>query len=485
MGQIAFMTVLQILWANSHGIFIIGPFLVGCYLVEALLQGARGRGYAEARVLGLLTVILTFACMITPYGWNSIRFALLLVAAFNPDFPQIFGPIVEMQSPFSAENRTNISFWFYLLLVIAYVCSFAALIADQFKKMSIARTLVGFAMLAVSFTANRNMPLFAIVATPLTAEYLAVNGNLLYRRVCVGIIVSVLAAAGLIWSPLPALKNLSYVTHRFGTGLSGDYVPLGLPSFLNRIGFVGPVFNSQSLGGYYAFHGHPRRIPFYDGRFDAYQAADLLKVRAVVGSGTITIKQWRDFSEMHDFKGVLLEHGSAEAIELLPLLPRDRFWRLVYLDNAASFWIRDNYPLLPPEISVEQAADLALRVDFFQARELDQFFEKTGMFTDQRLLLLEQTTKNRDDLYSLQLLATLQMKNGSYEKADQTLKRLLILNPSSRTNLISLAQIAVMHDDVDSAEKYILMALNHYPDDQNLKENLAVIGGRRVNNLHR
>jgi len=31
--------ILQEIWTNSHGIFVIGPFMTGCYLVEALLQG--------------------------------------------------------------------------------------------------------------------------------------------------------------------------------------------------------------------------------------------------------------------------------------------------------------------------------------------------------------------------------------------------------------------------------------------------------------
>ncbi len=488
--EILLLAALQVVWTNSHTMFIIGPCLVGCYFVASILRGLQGKEYADTRMLGLLTASTAFACILTPYGWNIIGHSLSLVAAVSPDTFQggpsalksPFSGIVEMQSPFSTVNRTTIAFWFYLLLMVAYLCSFAVLLAKQRMDLPIARTLVVLAMLAISVNANRNMPLFALVAAPLTAEYLSLAGSLLRRRVWSGILVFALAVAGLMLSPRIALNELTYVKHRFGAGISGDFVPLGLPLFLDRLGFTGPVFNSATLGGYYSFHGYPARIPFHDGRFNAYQPADLLRVKSIVGQGSVELRKWRDFSAEYDFKGILLEHDSVEAAGLLPLLPGEPLWRLVYLDNAASFWLRTDQKNLPTRFDGEQAAKLALNSDYFSVRQLDIFFEKTGMFAEQRLMLLEQATGNRNDLYLLQILGNLQLKTGAIDKAEQTFKRLLAIEPRSRTNLNSLAQTALVKGNADAAEECVLQALKYYPADPLLLENLALIRSVRVKN---
>lgn len=485
LSDIGLLIILQVIWANSHGIFVIGPFLAGCYLVDALLKGKRGEGYTEARKLGTLTAAMTLAGMITPYGLDSIRFALSLITAVNPAFSEVYRTIVELQSPFSPGNRETVGFWFYLLIMSGYLCSLVTVIAERRKELPIARTLVVIAMLATSLTGIRNMPLFALVALPLTAEYQVLIKSSLYRWICFGTIALLMTVAGLIWSPPNVIKQLAWAKHDFGAGFSGDSVPLGLSSFLDRIAFTGPVFNSQTLGGYYAFHGYPARIPFYDGRFEAYRPDDLLTVRKTVGQAATQPQNWRDFAAGFNFRGVLLAHDSAEAAGLLPLLPTEPDWRLVYLDNAASFWVRTDHQALPPGIDSIQASELVQKADYFQMSGLDKFFDQTGMFPEQRLMLLEQSARNSDDQNLLQTLGALQLKAGFISKAEQTFNRLLVLDPRSRTTLTSLAQTSLLRGDADSAEKYILQALKRYPDDQNLKENLSLIEYWRKNNLQR
>lgn len=474
--EMALLALLQVIWANSHGVFVIGPFLVGCYLVEALLQKWQGRKDVYVRELGILLGVVLAAGLLTPHGLEGFRFAWLLMMEASPAASKLFEHVYELKSPFAADSRGTLVFWCYFALLAGWVVTLAGVLWSCRKHLPLARTLIAAGMLALSLAGIRNIPLFALVAAPLTVECMSLLQPALRRRL-VAAVAAVLAIAMLLWPLRPAFDQLAnWYPYRFGVGLSRDYVPLGLPRFLDQLNFSGPVYNTQSLGGFYEFHGYPRRVPFFDGRFEAYEPNALLAVYEAATSASADPARWNALLQKHGFRALLLENGSNDATGLLPVISKNGQWRLVYLDHAASFWLRDDYPSPPQEIG---EADVALLVDqvasYANMENLFLFLEKTGLYPELRIKLIEQGGQRWVSDLILVNLGLQQLQAGAVERAEQTFKHLLGRSPRSQTTLATLAQIALARGNAPAAEKYLLLGLKYYPNDANLRENLETV----------
>jgi tetratricopeptide (TPR) repeat protein len=481
--EIIFFFILQEIWTNSHGIFVIGPFLAGCYLAEALLKGVMGKGYKDARSLGILTAVLTAACIVTPNGWENISYAWRLFAESNPLAPQISNSTHEMAAALGEVSRTMLPFWFYFFLIVAFLVSLVATALHCRRQLPVARTMIGFALLAASMTGMKNMPLFAIVAAPLITENLSTLGNIRLHRICAAAIAAAMAIAAIVWSPRPALNYLAnWAPYRFGLGLSTDYVPVGLPPFLDQIGFYGPIYNSMDQGGFYAYHNYPKRIPFYDSRLQDYKPEEIIAASEAVSRAARNPEGWHTLLRRYDFRGVLLCNtpDNREAAGLLPHLAKNAGWRLIYLDQAASFWIRVDQGNLPPPVGRTSMESLVANLNnFAQAENINFFLEKTGYYPDLRLKLLEQANRKWQNAIFLADLGLIKLKAGNTAEAEQLFLRLLRKNPESRLTLATLAQIALFKGDRAAAEKYLEKALHYYPDDAELLQNLELVQNYR------
>jgi hypothetical protein len=69
---------LQVLWANTHTLFLLGPAVVALYV---LVEAARGRREPRPLLRPLAVLAATCgACLLTPYGWTGVRFGLHLLS---------------------------------------------------------------------------------------------------------------------------------------------------------------------------------------------------------------------------------------------------------------------------------------------------------------------------------------------------------------------------------------------------------------------
>ncbi len=477
LSGVALLACLQVIWTNAHGIFVIGPFLVGCYLAEALIRGWRQRRFAEARSLAYLLGAVSIGCLITPGPLETLKFAWLLMTEVSPASSRVFRGMYDMASPFGEVGRTTIAFWFYYLLVACLVSSFVAVVWRRKGELPAARILIVVAMFVTSLTGIRNVPLFAVVAAPLAAELLSLVDLARYRRASLAATGVAAVVALLVWSPRPAWEQVRILApHEFGLGLSADYVPLGLPRLLDRLEFTAPVFNSQSLGGFYEFHGYPRRIPFFDGRFEAYDPDQLLSVYAAAADASVQPARWNALQQRYGFRGLLIENGSADAAGLLPMLVRDPQWRLVYLDYAASFWLRADYPRQPPAVTEGEIASLVARATNYPNMEnIFLFLDRAGLYPALRMKLMERASRSWENRFTLTHLGLLQLEAGDLAQADTTFQRLLDLTPRSRSTLTTLAQIALERGDRKRAETLLLRGLRYYPGDPQLRSNLETV----------
>lgn len=189
---------LQFVWANAHGLFVLGPFLVGCYLLDALAE----RRSSDARSLLKLLLSCLAVSVITPYGARSWSYAVMLVSQVGSQATPLMRAIGELSPTFGEPFRHSPAFWAFLLLFALTAVLLMESIVSR-RAVPLALTVATVTMALLAFTGRRNVVLFALVCVPLLAE-LSVRIERLERLSCSAVAAggTVLACAVLAIYPL-------------------------------------------------------------------------------------------------------------------------------------------------------------------------------------------------------------------------------------------------------------------------------------------
>jgi len=459
-GGLALLTTLQVVWTNSHGLFVLGPFMAGCSWLAAAAGRARGEEHPALAPLTLLLLLLLIATVATPYGIDNWRYAYLLFTEVGKDAPFYLRNIGELGPTFSKDTAAGLAFWFYLALLLG---SFGAVVAAAWsRRISVERLLMVIAFLLLSLSGRRNMVLFALTAAPFLGEnlYPHLHAKLLQRQQLLKAVVIPLCAALAFFSISGKYYRHVSLPARFGLGATPLVYPYGLPAFLQRIDYRGQVFNSNILGGFFLYHEYPRMIPLTDGRWEIY---DPKLFDTDVPS---LVKRF-------NISAFLLQHSCPDAREIYPELFRSSQWRLVYYDHTSSFWLKaDSMPAVPT-LDVSSPQSLPPPSTFIENYlDLENFLRHAGT-TPARLTNLEQALQLEEAPEPLfAQLGTLQLGSGALAAAEQTFNRLLSRFPQNRIAYNGLAYIAAERGDLAAAEAVLLRGLKALPDNPELTANL-------------
>jgi hypothetical protein len=95
------LPLVQVLWVNTHGLFVLGPIVLGCYLIDRCVRAwGQSRRPAEGsmseasglwRHLAPAAVAVVLACFVNPYGVRGVLFPL-----------QLFSKISDPASPYKS-----------------------------------------------------------------------------------------------------------------------------------------------------------------------------------------------------------------------------------------------------------------------------------------------------------------------------------------------------------------------------------------------
>src|SRR5207237_658102 len=111
------LPVIQVLWVNTHGLFVLGPVILAAYVVDRLPATADARGRLGARRwwghVGGATAMVVAACLANPYGLRGALFPLELfpkITAWGGPYKSYIGEFmglrafVRSQVPVTAGN---------------------------------------------------------------------------------------------------------------------------------------------------------------------------------------------------------------------------------------------------------------------------------------------------------------------------------------------------------------------------------------------
>ena len=467
--QLALLTLLQVVWVNSHGLFVIGPFMVGCYWFEHALHRARGKEN-RLKPLSILLALVAAAMLVSPHGTGAVAYAYLLFTEVGHKAPEHMQRVTELSPTFGAASRSGSAFWFYAALL-----ALAALaVATNFRRLVLSRLLIVVALGLASFTGRRNIVLFAIVAAPFIAENL---GPLLSRlkigAVRANAMKGALVAVLLLWSAYP-LSGRYYLDielpARFGVGVTPDFFPHGVIPFIREHGIQGQVYNSNRLGGFYLYHFYPDRIPLIDGRWEVYGDEFFAQRKAALSS----YAAWKQWATGANITSVLLLHTDPESRLLVPSLYRDPEWSLVYYDFAGVLFVRNDHRGSAQSIVFTDDTPLLegdVRLD--SRLILNALYYNLGL---KRLLLanLERIAVLGSQAYDLER-ARLYAEFGRAGEGEALLGKIVERQPRHTEALSDLALIHYQRGQYERALAYMTQAATAAPGDVDLAFNQAVV----------
>lgn len=330
--QLLFFGVMQIIWSNSHGLFVVGPFMAFCYMAGSFQKGASGYNFSDVLPAARLLAVLLIASFCAPFGFDGWRYAVQIAQEASLTAHPLFRDLNEMKSVFSLHALSHPDYWaFYILLAAGFCLTIPLLVAKKSSKSRIALVL---GLFVVACSGRRNMPLFALAMAPFVAE----AASKLVPEIGLNKTTKIFAAIVLVgFVSLPVsgayYRYFDYHPIRFGLGAPPEYQPAQFPDFVRKIDFKGQIYNNDVFGGYLMYQGV---VPLFDGRWEIYDLEEL----TIILAAPFDPLSWRWVENRYAIGGALLRLGEPATQALVARFIEDGSYQMVYYDDVSSFWIR-------------------------------------------------------------------------------------------------------------------------------------------------
>lgn len=317
---------LTIVWANTHGAFIVGFVLIATYLVGGILDRHLGiDNHASSRHLGMALGGSIIAALVNPVGTRLITNSF---AYIGEDF------LHDFTSEYNSPDFHQRAFWPFAALL------FAAILLKWAKTPTNILLVTSWA--AFGLYSFRNIPIFALVTAPILAvgvdQLLAqfaghVRHRLpkrwgdpswagMHRAVAGGTMAFIL------------LASIAFALDR-DPGSSFQFSPDVFPveALLELEGnYPGQrVFNQFEWGGYLLYCCWPEIDVFIDGQTDYYGPELTMEYDRVVEG----LPGWDDVLERYDVDWVLIRSEKP----LAQILTASPDWTRLHHDRTASVFV--------------------------------------------------------------------------------------------------------------------------------------------------
>jgi len=332
---------LMVLWANLHGGFFVGIFLIGCYgageLVTWLVE--KDRALAKAALLRSKPYLATAAVcaavtLVNPYSYHLHEHIWRYLTS-----PGLYRQIMEFQG---TNFQSPQALYFEPLLLLGVLAAAWSLYHKRFGDALVVAVWVHLGLFSI-----RNLPILLLVAAPVIGRMLhaqlaqleesplaawvgraprifrefAAEFGAMDRlpRVHLASAVALLAVCGVFYLPAPPPR------------FRAEYDPSGFPAKALKL-FQNPesavrVFTSDIWGGYMIYRLYPQTKVFFDGRSDMYGEAFAKKYTTLINA-------------QHGWERTLAAYGVDTV--LLPVdapltgaLKESQRWRPAYDDGIA------------------------------------------------------------------------------------------------------------------------------------------------------
>lgn len=320
---------IQLVWVNSHGLYILGPVCIGTFIAARWLREKKIRWNEPLlRVLGV--TLLMF--VINPRGIRGATWPFHLFWVFKHPFYRTTIP--EGATPFS-KGAWGTDAW----ALIAYA---ALLLLSVVRRKTSLALVVFFALLAwFAVGARRNIALLACWTAPWVAAWLGFEASLRVRAIrarhatWVGAAGPV-AAIALVLLVVTNLYRSEASTTRFGGGKAFAEHPEGIVETVHRLSPEIRFFSTVHVADYMLFAA-PGFRPYIDGRFaELYPLEHFQRYMDVLAHPHLIGEEVRRWS----LNGVALESTTPLIQPLIHFLATRPDWKIVDFDPVSVVFVR-------------------------------------------------------------------------------------------------------------------------------------------------
>jgi len=338
--SIATLAAVQLLWANSHSTFLIGPAVLWIFAfgvgVRLLAQGTPGRAVVgHLKRLFVAAGLTTAVCLVNPYHLEGFLFPIRLLTQIRGDHPLNL-IIQEFASPLTL----GVSSTAFLILAVGGTLAAISFLLRP-TRAEIPWWLLWSTFLGLAVMAQRNVALFGLVSAVVLVRNLRQVAETSSSRLAMCSRVAILLF-GLV--ALPAVVTDAYPIRfgrpeRFGVGVVSYRYPFQALDFVRRNDLPLPVIGKLGDGGAFLFDGGPRST-LIDGRLEVYSADFIRRYRQALGSPEV----WDAVTAEFGIRTAVLNHP--ETTVTIDFLERHEDWRAIYLDPRFVVYsmIDDNWP---------------------------------------------------------------------------------------------------------------------------------------------
>jgi hypothetical protein len=345
-GLIWWLVPIQLLWSNVQSLYVLGPILLGVFVLEAIL-GGRARQVGGGRLL-LASALVGGACLVSPYGIGNVLFLLEVFQKIDPQSGQIYretiGELTPLPQLLTSGGHQAGYIAASLLLVAISVAGFFAQWRSICWGREVSRVLPTVLFGLTAWQAVRNVGQFAVVAAVLSIVNLgpkvprwdrAALGSVASVMVCLALGIAWVGGAWSDWTRSDRQFGLGAQANRFATDAMRVCATPGMPD-------RAAVFHLGQSAVFIHECGPDRQV--------------LMDPRLEVNSEE-TYRRYREIQSA-------LEQGSPDGLALLdglqiPLVVADAqqntgiqatlfaspWWRCVHWDALAGVFVRSTHPL--------------------------------------------------------------------------------------------------------------------------------------------
>ncbi len=327
-----FLPAGMLIWANSHGTFLIGLALIGLWLGQELWDGvvrwAGNKHVSEFKAVvvpGVMLGATVLASLINPRGIGIVGYIKTLTSS-----SVVQNLVTEWAAP-SLNTGMGIIFFCGLLAT-------AVLLAVSPKRPNFYQlaTFIVFGLLGIK--TSRGIVWFGLVMAPVIADHLAalvehyrkaepeaVSNSIGSPRINFFFfsLICLMGVISLPWFksylPLPSAK----------AGLISAETPVKAAQYLLDENPPGKLFNSMSFGSYLIWAAYPNYQVFVDTRIELFSAKIWIDYLDISNAS----QGWEDLLNTYGVNTLIL--SPIEQPPLIQAALSSANWQLLYQDGTA------------------------------------------------------------------------------------------------------------------------------------------------------
>jgi len=281
-GRLWWLAPIMLVWANMHGLFILGlgiiwAGVIGSLIDRLLKRPDKGGPFATQRAT-VPIVAATVMCFITLWPIESFLHPFMLLTRISGQAFYFTYGVSELRPTWEVLSQHGEAITVFALVVLAMIINLRSVPASHVIWLA-AFTLIGLA-------AIRNVGL----AAPVFGYLLAFHGGRIIRRIAAA--RPKLARAGGVLTAIMLLASAAlagaFVTeyywkfrrtdHEFGAGLQKNHYAVQTAKFLRDLPTEGDILcGNFGDAGVFLYHSYPQRQVWMDGRLEVHSEARFIR----------------------------------------------------------------------------------------------------------------------------------------------------------------------------------------------------------------